>query len=214
MQFLDKKITCQFPRGFATNLTTGEEGKATDPQTGPLDHHLEATRADDVLPHEIALALALTPGCRQIEDLHDPEVVRLLTTAGAHEHPPSNHEPMVKPHTVAVERHLLEDSLPEETKGLDRRLLRRGDPGLRTMMENRAMLHGVGAARAVPATYLQEIKKSGQLGEVLPPFPITTGTVVCCLQELRSRPRPRPLGRLQFARKVPLSLTAANSMPI
>ncbi|KAJ5404064.1 hypothetical protein N7509_003935 [Penicillium cosmopolitanum] len=140
------------------DLTTGEEGKAIDPQTGPLDHHLEATRADDVLPHEIALALALTPGCRQIEDLHDQEVVRLLITAGAHEHLPSNHEPMVKPHTVVVERHLLEDSLPEETTDLDRLLLSHGDPGLRTVMENRAMLHGVGAAPAVPATYPREIK--------------------------------------------------------
>jgi hypothetical protein len=119
---------------------------------------------------------------------------------------------MVKPHTVVVERHLLEDSLPEETKDLDRLLLIHGDPGLRTVMENRAMLHGVGAARAVPATYPREIKKFAQPGEVLPSLPITTGTIVCCLQE--PQPRPRLLSRLQFARKVPLSLTAANSMPI
>lgn len=190
-------------------MTTGEEGKATDPQTGPLDHHLEATRADDVLPHEIALALAPTPGCRQIEDLHDQEVVRLPTTADAQEHLPSNREPMANPHTAVVERLLLEDSLLEETKEIDR-LLRRGGPGPLTVKENHAIFHEVGAARAVPATYLQEIKTLDQPDGVLPLFLITTEMAVSCLQE---RPHPRP-SQLYFARKAPLSLTAANSLPI
>ncbi|KAJ5763169.1 hypothetical protein N7533_001850 [Penicillium manginii] len=150
-------------------------------------------KADDALPHEIALALEQTPGYLQIGDLHDHEVVHHPTTAGAHEHPPSSREPTVRPHTVVVERHLLEDSLLEEMNEIDRRLLRHGGPGLLTVMGNRAMRHAVGPARAVPATFLQGIKKFDQPGEVLPPFPIARGMVVYCLQEhLHPFPFPRP----------------------
>lgn len=54
---------------------TVEEGKVTAPLTGPLGHHLEDTKDDDVLLHAIDLVLEPIPGYHQIEDSHGLEVV-------------------------------------------------------------------------------------------------------------------------------------------